>query len=71
MNSNRLNRSWKLKRRPEGVINEKDLELVSEEVPQITDGQVLAKTIYFSLDPTNNAAVAGRLKNMLNSKALF
>ena len=53
MNSNRLNRSWKLKRRPEGVINEKDLELVSEEVPQITDGQVLAKTIYFSLDPTN------------------
>ena len=53
MNSNRLNRSWKLKRRPEGVISEKDLELVSEEVPQITDGQVLAKTIYFSLDPTN------------------
>ena len=53
MNSNRLNRSWKLKRRPEGIINEKDLELVSEEVPQITDGQVLAKTIYFSLDPTN------------------
>ena len=53
MNSNRLNRSWKLKRRPEGVINEKDLELVSEEIPTITDGQVLAKTIYFSLDPTN------------------
>ena len=53
MNSNRLNRSWKLKRRPKGIINEKDLELVSEEVPQITDGQILAKTIYFSLDPTN------------------
>jgi len=29
MNSNRLNRSWKLKRRPEGVINEKDLELLA------------------------------------------
>ena len=53
MSSNRLNRSWKLKRRPKGIINEKDLELVSEEVPQITDGQILAKTIYFSLDPTN------------------
>ena len=47
MNSNRLNRSWKLKRRPKGIINEKDLELVSEEVPQITDGQILAKNMNF------------------------
>ena len=53
MNSNRTTRSWRLRRRPEGIINENDLELVTEEIPEITEGQILAKTIYFSLDPTN------------------
>jgi len=53
MNSNRTNRSWRLRQRPEGIINEKDLELVTDEIPEIQEGQVLAKTIYFSLDPTN------------------
>ena len=53
MNSNRTNRSWRLRQRPEGVIDENDLELVTDEIPEIQEGQVLAKTIYFSLDPTN------------------
>ena len=53
MNSNRTTRSWRLRRRPDGIINENDLELVTEEIPEITEGQILAKTIYFSLDPTN------------------
>ena len=53
MNSNRITRSWRLRRRPDGIINENDLELVTEEIPEITEGQILAKTIYFSLDPTN------------------
>ena len=53
MNSNRTNRSWRLRQRPEGVIGENDLELVTDEIPEIQEGQVLAKTIYFSLDPTN------------------
>ena len=53
MNSNRTNRSWRLRQRPEGVIDEDDLELVTDEIPEIQEGQVLAKTIYFSLDPTN------------------
>ena len=50
MNSNRTTRSWRLRRRPDGVINENDLELVTEEIPEISEGQILAKTIYFSLD---------------------
>ena len=53
MNSNRTNRSWRLRQRPEGVVGENDLELVTDEIPEIQEGQVLAKTIYFSLDPTN------------------
>ena len=53
MNSNRTNRSWRLRQRPEGIIDENDLELVTDEIPEIQEGQVLAKTIYFSLDPTN------------------
>ena len=53
MNSNRITRSWRLRRRPDGIINENDLELVTEEIPEITEGQILAKTFYFSLDPTN------------------
>ena len=53
MNSNRTTRSWRLRRRPDGIINENDLELVTEEIPEISEGQILAKTIYFSLDPTN------------------
>ena len=53
MNSNRTNRSWRLRHRPEGIIDENDLELVTDEIPEIQEGQVLAKTIYFSLDPTN------------------
>ena len=53
MNSNRTNRSWRLRQRPKGIIDENDLELVTDEIPEIQEGQVLAKTIYFSLDPTN------------------
>ncbi len=53
MNSNRTNRSWRLRQRPEGIIDENDLELVTDKIPEIQEGQVLAKTIYFSLDPTN------------------
>ena len=53
MNSNRTNRSWRLRQRPEGIIDENDLELVTDEIPEIQEGPVLAKTIYFSLDPTN------------------
>ena len=53
MNSNRTNRSWRLRQRPEGIIDENDLELVTDEIPEIQEGQVLAKTSYFSLDPTN------------------
>jgi NADPH-dependent curcumin reductase CurA len=49
----RTNRAWRLRRRPEGTLADADLELVSEEVPELRDGQALVKTKLLSLDPTN------------------
>jgi NADPH-dependent curcumin reductase CurA len=49
----RINRQWRLKRRPVGDIQDGDLELVSAPAPEIADGQALVRNIYLSLDPTN------------------
>ena len=51
--SNRINRAWRLGKRPQGEIKDSDLELKENEIPVPTNNQVLARTIYFSLDPTN------------------
>ena len=47
------NKSWILRKRPEGDVAEGDLELVTAEMPELADGMVRVKTIYLSLDPTN------------------
>lgn len=47
------NRQWVLRQRPRGAIQDGDLELVESAVPELKDGQVLIRTIYLSLDPTN------------------
>ena len=52
-NSNHTYKSWRLNKRPVGEIKNSDLSLVEENIPEINDNEVLARTIYFSLDPTN------------------
>jgi len=47
------NRQWILKNRPFGDLKDGDLELVETAVPDIEDGEVLVRTVYLSLDPTN------------------
>lgn len=47
------NKRWVLKRRPEGEIKRGDLELVKEPLRELADNEVLIRTIYLSLDPTN------------------
>jgi NADPH-dependent curcumin reductase CurA len=47
------NQQWILHRRPTGAIQPGDLELVERPLPSLTDGQVLIRNIYLSLDPTN------------------
>jgi hypothetical protein len=49
----RMNRQWRLARRPVGDIQEGDLELVTAPVPALDEGQVLVRNVYLSLDPTN------------------
>jgi NADPH-dependent curcumin reductase len=44
---------WKLQRRPLGDIAPGDLELVSETLPDLAEGQFLLAILYISLDPTN------------------
>jgi len=50
---NEKNLTWVLRKRPVGDLREGDLELVESALAPLEDGQVRAKTIYLSLDPTN------------------
>lgn len=47
------NRQWVLRQRPKGLVQPTDLELIESPVPELKDGQVLVRTVYLSLDPTN------------------
>jgi NADPH-dependent curcumin reductase CurA len=44
---------WVLRRRPKGEIQPGDLEFVTEPLRDLRDGEVLVRTLYLSLDPTN------------------
>ncbi len=47
------NRQWVLRQRPQGLIQDGDLELIETPVPDLKDAEVLVRTLYLSLDPTN------------------
>ncbi len=47
------NRCYRLRRRPDGVVTDEDLELVTEPIPELTEGQALVRTLWLSVDPTN------------------
>jgi NADPH-dependent curcumin reductase CurA len=44
---------WVLRRRPLGEIRAGDLELETAPIGDLADGEVLIRTLYLSLDPTN------------------
>ncbi len=48
-----INRQFRLATRPVGDIKESNFEYREEPIPSPTDGEVLVRTIYLSLDPTN------------------
>ncbi len=48
-----INRQFRLAARPVGDIKESDFEYREEPIPSPNDGEVLVRTIYLSLDPTN------------------
>ncbi|MGQ0626462.1 MAG: NADP-dependent oxidoreductase [Sporichthyaceae bacterium] len=47
------NRCFRLRRRPSGRVSPADLELCTEGVPDLAQGQALVRTSLLSLDPTN------------------
>jgi hypothetical protein len=47
------NHQWILRRRPVGEIGPGDLEYVTRETAPLAEGEVLVRTVYLSLDPTN------------------
>jgi NADPH-dependent curcumin reductase CurA len=49
----RMNQLWRLGGRPVGDIRDEDFSWHEEPVPALQDGQVLARTVYLSIDPTN------------------
>lgn len=51
---------WVLRHRPDGQVGAGDLEYVEEEIPELRDGEVLLRTIYLSLDPTNRIWMSDR-----------
>lgn len=56
----RTNRIWRLRKRPVGDVSEGDLELVEEPVRALKDGEVLIRTLFLSLDPTNRIWMSDR-----------
>jgi len=48
-----VNRVWRLRKRPVGVIGDDVLSLTQEPIPEPGDGQFLFRMNYLSLDPTN------------------
>lgn len=45
------NRQWKLRTRPQGMVKDSDFSLEDGPMPAVSDGEVLVKTLYLSLDP--------------------
>ena len=52
-----VNRQWRLAARPVGMIKETDFQWTSEPVPALSEGQLLVRNLYLSLDPTNRGWV--------------
>ena len=52
------NRQWILTARPEGMLDTSIFELRESPVPSLQPGQVLAKTLYLSFDPTQRMWMA-------------
>lgn len=47
-----VNRQWLLAARPDGMIGPQNFEYVETAIPEISNGEVLVKNLYFSFDPT-------------------
>lgn len=49
----KVNRVFRLRRRPGDSLDEADFELAGESLPELRDGQALIRTLWLSIDPSN------------------
>src|SRR5437868_1511018 len=49
----KINYQWRLGARPHGRVKESDFQWSEQDTPALGEGQILVRTIYLSLDPTN------------------
>jgi leukotriene B4 12-hydroxydehydrogenase/15-oxo-prostaglandin 13-reductase len=54
-----VNRQIKLAARPVGMPKESDFSIVDAPMPSLSDGQVLAKSVYLSVDPYMRGRITG------------
>ncbi len=53
-----MNEQWLVARRPRGAVKDVNFKWVERPVPDLTEGQILVRNIYLSLDPTNRIWMA-------------
>ena len=57
--TNRVNRKWVLAERPKGMIEAQNFRWLEEPIPELeADGQVLVRSLYLSMDPTQRGWLA-------------
>ena len=49
--SDRINRQWRLAKRPEGMVSEVDFEFAEEPVGEIAEGEYLIRNHYLAFEP--------------------
>lgn len=57
---NLVNRQWRMKSRPLGMVGHKDFEWKEEPVGEIGTDQALVRNLYLSFDPTQRSWMAGQ-----------
>ncbi len=55
-----INRQWLLAKRPHGMVTEDNFEYRESPIPEIGDGEVLVRNLYFSFDPTQRGWMEDR-----------
>jgi NADPH-dependent curcumin reductase CurA len=52
------NRRWLLAKRPTGMLSDSDFQWVEEEIPTISEGELLVRVLWLSCDPTQRGWIS-------------
>ena len=57
---NETNRQWLLAKRPHGMVTKDNFDYVESKTPDVGEGEVLVRNLYFSFDPTQRGWMEDR-----------